>query len=157
MVTLTLTSTTALIPNTLTHTQTKVCPGEVFRTSYSEIPHKLGGFLSWGWDIFSSLAQKREWAWTLRWSLWSLTMYCGVDSRPFSKSSNFKHRKSYKTLTFLSMCPQRSARTMAEYTLSTTTREQRSGMILGPKGETETVEKLLTWMCVSVCMCLPAC
>lgn len=38
---------------------------------------------------------------------------------------------------FCCLFPQRSARTMAEYTLSTTTHGQHSGTILGPKGEAE--------------------
>lgn len=43
-----------------------------------------------------------------------------------------------KLTTILCCClhPQRSVRTMAEYTLSTTTHGQRSGTIRGPKGET---------------------
>lgn len=51
--------------------------------------------------------------------------------------------KFHKNLFFFSLfisClfPQRSARTMAEYILSTTTHGQHSGTILGPKGETLT-------------------
>lgn len=50
---------------------------------------------------------------------------------------NQKCRKTFFFLGFLACFPQRSARTMAEYTLSTTTHGQRSGTILGPRGETE--------------------
>lgn len=68
---------------------------------------------------------------------------CGVFQEPLSPLS---------MLLLPHLSPQRSVRTMAGCISSTTTHGRRSGMILGPKGETA------SWkISLCACMCWPAC
>lgn len=136
-------------------------------TNLSEISHKPSCFLPPGWDIFPP--KEREPLWPLACCDRTVTDFLGGFVYLLllfgfccfffcfffnCLTVNMKYHKTFFFLLFIScFFPQRSARTMAEYTLSTTTHGQHSGTILGPKGETPTPHPdayKRVWVCMSL-------
>lgn len=107
----------------------------VYWTNHSEISHKPACFLPQGWDITPPKESEPLWPPPCCDRIVPNFLFFLVGL------SDLKPEMLWKPLFFFCcfccLFPQRSARTMAEYTLSTTTHGQHSGTILGPKGEAE--------------------